>query len=51
MSERLRRHKAWDNATTQRTKPDTEAPVTILDLVALFARGLDESHAATRMHR
>lgn len=38
-------------AVTRCTRPDAQAPVTILDLVVLFARGVDEAHMATRLHR
>jgi len=38
-------------AVSQRTRPDAPAPVTIDDLVELFARALDEGPAVSRLHR
>jgi hypothetical protein len=38
-------------AETRRTRPDVPAPVTILDLVELFARALDEGPYVSRLNR
>jgi hypothetical protein len=38
-------------ARSQRTRPDADPPVTILDLVAMFARALDEGPAVSRLNR
>lgn len=38
-------------AETQRVREPVTAPTTRDDLLELFARGLDESHQATRLHR
>lgn len=35
-------------ATVQRTRPPVKAPVTVAEFMRLLARGLDESHMASR---
>jgi hypothetical protein len=35
-------------ANTQSARPDVPAPTTVDEFMALLARGLDESHMATR---
>lgn len=38
-------------ANTQRVRTPVPAPTTFEELLELFARGLDESHFATRLNR